>query len=41
MRLKDKLGTKSVPTAELILNGTKGRRVSDIGFGVKYISNML
>lgn len=41
VRLKDKLGTRQLPTSELILRGTEGIRVSDIGEGVKTISNML
>lgn len=31
VRLKDKLGTKQLPTAELVLKGTEGRRISEIG----------
>jgi putative acyl-CoA dehydrogenase len=41
VRLKDKLGTRQLPTAELILDGTVGRRISPIGQGVKYIAHML
>ena len=41
VRLKDKLGTRQVPTAELILRGAQGRRISDIGQGIKQIANML
>ena len=41
VRLKDKLGTRQLPTAELILRGTVGMRVSDIGKGVKQIAHML
>ncbi|CDW73693.1 protein acdh-isoform a [Stylonychia lemnae] len=41
VRLKDKLGTRQLPTAELILKGTIGTRISDIGKGVNMISNML
>ena len=41
VRLKDKLGTRQLPTAELILDGTEARRISPIGQGVKYIANML
>jgi putative acyl-CoA dehydrogenase len=37
-RLKDKLGTKALPTAELTLNGTEARLVGEIGKGVKNIS---
>ncbi len=35
VRLKDKLGTRQLPTAELVLRGTKAIRVSDVGQGVK------
>eukprot|EP01065_Artemidia_motanka_P029283 TRINITY_DN35427_c0_g1_i1.p1 TRINITY_DN35427_c0_g1~~TRINITY_DN35427_c0_g1_i1.p1 ORF type:complete len:588 (+),score=197.19 TRINITY_DN35427_c0_g1_i1:60-1823(+) len=41
MRLKDKLGTRQLPTAELRLNGTPGRLVSGSGRGVAAISEML
>eukprot|EP00347_Sterkiella_histriomuscorum_P009104 403342502 len=41
VRLKDKLGTRQLPTAELILKGTVGTRISNIGKGIKTISNML
>jgi alkylation response protein AidB-like acyl-CoA dehydrogenase len=41
VRLKDKLGTRQLPTAELVLRGTEARRVTDVGQGIKYISNML
>lgn len=41
MRLKDKLGTRQLPTAELILRGSIGTRVSDIGVGIKSIASML
>ena len=41
VRLKDKLGTRQLPTAELILNGTDAIRISDVGQGVKQIANML
>lgn len=39
-RLKDKLGTKALPTAELTLNGTEARLVGEIGKGVKNISTL-
>ncbi|KRX10929.1 Acyl-CoA dehydrogenase/oxidase, N-terminal and middle domain [Pseudocohnilembus persalinus] len=39
--LKEKLGTRQVPTAELILNGAKATLLSPPGKGVKYIANML
>lgn len=41
VRLKEKLGTKPVPTAELLLRGVEGIRVSERGKGVKFISGML
>mmetsp|Transcript_12498 Transcript_12498/g.12258 ORF Transcript_12498/g.12258 Transcript_12498/m.12258 type:complete len:165 (+) Transcript_12498:394-888(+) len=41
VKLKDKLGTKPLPTAELVLNGTEARRISDVGMGVKCIGHML
>lgn len=40
-RLKDKLGTKALPTAELELQGVVGWRVGDIGRGVANIAGML
>ncbi|KAM3939627.1 acyl-CoA dehydrogenase family member 11-like [Leptodactylus fuscus] len=40
-RLKEKLGTKQVPTAELLLDGVKALRISAEGRGVASISNML
>ncbi|MBC7711800.1 MAG: acyl-CoA dehydrogenase family protein [Rhizobacter sp.] len=40
LRLKDKLGTKALPTAELRLIGTKAKLVGNIGEGVKQISSM-
>jgi alkylation response protein AidB-like acyl-CoA dehydrogenase len=40
-RLKDKLGTRKVPTAELTLNGTPARLVSDTQNGVRNITPML
>lgn len=39
-RLKDKLGTKALPTAELTLNGTTAKLVGDIGDGTKKISTL-
>ncbi|CAC5424988.1 unnamed protein product [Mytilus coruscus] len=41
MKLKDKLGTRQLPTAELLLDGTSAVRVSELGRGVAEISNML
>ncbi|KAF2033400.1 hypothetical protein EK21DRAFT_108868 [Setomelanomma holmii] len=40
-RLKNKLGTKSLPTAELELNGTRGWLIGKEGLGVKDISAIL
>jgi alkylation response protein AidB-like acyl-CoA dehydrogenase len=39
-RLKDKLGTKALPTAELTLDGTTARLVGVPGAGVKQISTL-
>ncbi len=41
LRLKDKLGTKALATAELKLEGTQAWRVSAEGEGVKAVSTML
>jgi putative acyl-CoA dehydrogenase len=40
LRLKDKLGTKALPTAELKLMGTHAILVGKVGEGVKQISSM-
>src|SRR5205823_3966666 len=40
-RLKDKLGTRKVPTAELTLDGTPAVPVAGLGDGVRNISSML
>lgn len=40
-RLKDKLGTKALPTAELSMNGTRATLVGSEGSGVKNIASML
>ena len=40
-RLKDKLGTRALPTAELSLNGTPAELMGDLGGGVKKISALL
>jgi len=40
-RLKDKLGTKALPTAELTLDGVPGRLLGEPGHGVRSISGML
>lgn len=41
IRMKDKLGTRQLPTAEILLKGSRATLVSEPGRGVKYISNML
>lgn len=40
LRLKDKLGTDALPTAELRLNGTPAKLVGDEGGGVRKISSL-
>ncbi|XP_063345548.1 acyl-CoA dehydrogenase family member 11-like isoform X1 [Pelmatolapia mariae] len=40
-RLKDKLGTRQMPTAELLLDGLPAHRLSEEGRGVSSIANML
>ena len=40
-KLKKKLGTRQMPTAEVILDGAVAHRVSDIGRGIAAISPML
>lgn len=40
-RLKDKLGTRALPTAELTLEGVPAVRLGEVGKGVKNISTML
>jgi putative acyl-CoA dehydrogenase len=40
-RLKDKLGTKALPTAELSLQGTPARMIGGEGEGVKRIASVL
>lgn len=40
-RLKDKLGTKALPTAELTLHGTPARLVGEPGNGVRNIATLL
>jgi alkylation response protein AidB-like acyl-CoA dehydrogenase len=39
-RLKDKLGTRALPTAELTLEGTPAEPVGELGNGVKKISSL-
>ncbi|KAF3934154.1 hypothetical protein ABW20_dc0102615 [Dactylellina cionopaga] len=41
VRLKDKLGTRALPTAELELKDMRGYLVGEEGKGIKYISTML
>ena len=41
LRLKDKLGTKAMPTAELELQGVEGELIGDLGSGVKNIATVL
>jgi len=41
VKLKNKLGTRGLPTAELILDGTEADLVSEPGRGVASISHML
>ena len=41
MRLKDKMGTKQLPTAELTLNGCRARKVSADGRGIPTIATMI
>ena len=39
--MKNKLGTRQLPTAELLLDGTEARLVGEQGRGVANISSML
>ena len=41
VKLKNKLGTRQLPTAELIMDGCKGRIISQDGRGIATISSML
>jgi alkylation response protein AidB-like acyl-CoA dehydrogenase len=41
VRMKNKLGTRQLPTAELVLEGSKVLRVGEAGKGIKQIGNML
>ena len=41
VKLKNKLGTRQLPTAELILDGCRAKIFSEEGKGVSTISNML
>ncbi|KAK3099042.1 hypothetical protein LTR53_019203, partial [Teratosphaeriaceae sp. CCFEE 6253] len=40
-RLKNKLGTRALPTAELVLNGTRGYIIGEEGKGTKEIATVL
>lgn len=40
LRLKDKLGTKALPTAEIRLYGTKAKMIGATGEGIKKISSL-
>ncbi|TKA78626.1 hypothetical protein B0A55_02680 [Friedmanniomyces simplex] len=40
-RLKSKLGTRALPTAELVLNGTRGYIIGEDGKGTKEITTVL
>ncbi|XP_077601033.1 acyl-CoA dehydrogenase family member 11-like [Stigmatopora nigra] len=40
-KLKDKLGTRQMPTAELLLDGLRAHKLSEEGRGVASIANML
>ena len=41
VRLKEKMGTKQLPTAEMRLEGCIGKLVAPIGQGIRYISNLM
>ena len=41
LRLKDKLGTKALPTAELLLRGTPATLVGEVGRGVPTITRLI
>ncbi len=41
LRLKDKLGTRALPTAEIELDGTLVSQIGEIGRGVSHIAEML
>jgi len=41
MKLKNKLGTRQLPTGELLLDGAEAELVSNQGRGVASISQML
>ena len=41
VRMKEKLGTRQLPTSELILEGMNATKLSDEGAGVRAIADML
>lgn len=41
VKLKDKMGTRQLPTAELFLDGLRARKISEEGRGISSISQML
>ena len=41
MKMKNKLGTRQLPTAELLLDGTVAQLISQEGRGIASITNML
>ena len=41
VKMKNKLGTRQLPTAELLLDGTEARLVAEEGRGIASISSML
>lgn len=41
VRLKEKMGTRQLPTSEIILEGCVGKLVSPVGQGVRFISNLM
>ena len=41
VKLKNKLGTRQLPTAELLLDGVSAQLVGEAGRGVAAIANML
>ena len=41
MKMKNKLGTRQLPTAELLLDGAIAKLISDEGRGIASIANML
>jgi alkylation response protein AidB-like acyl-CoA dehydrogenase len=41
MKLKNKLGTRQLPTGEMLLDGSEAELISDFGRGIPSISHML